>query len=232
MKINRQLNANSRQRTAYPTIIYSFYISIGFFLSQYFNIIVYKSRGADTLRTWFNIFQVSQYQPTIKTVTICILIMDILILILTNVVINKILKRNGIRILKVGFLISVILCIVSQLIYSSIIRIAYELFFSLIIFVSLLLDIEFIYSNDYRKGDKKEYWDLLRLLLPVCISFPLLITGGSLISTFYGNQNDVIRDQIYRHIALAIYFEIGTFIFILYPIIKKLIIIRRINKNN
>jgi hypothetical protein len=72
----------------------------------------------------------------------------------------------------------------------------------------------------------QELWDLLKILIPICVGFPILMSGGGFIASFYREEQEILRVQLYRHIAMALYFEIGAALFLLLPILKKILSMR------
>ena len=69
-------------------------------------------------------------------------------------------------------------------------------------------------------------WDVLKFITPLCIGIPILMGGAGFITSFYQAEKDVIRLQLYRHIAVAVYFELGAMLFLIYPVLKRVLLIR------
>ncbi len=213
----------------YTYYLGSIYIALGLFLSQYLNISVYKGRGNTSLQTWWNILKISITQPSIILVYICSSILTILAFLLMLVILKSLKAIDGIVVFKKGFCVSIVLSIFSQFLFSSMIRFIYEFFFSLIVFIGLSIRNEFFPKNGEKQNNEKIYqelWDLMKLLCPISINFPLLVSGGSLISTMFSKENGLLSQQLYRHIILAMYFEVGVFVFILGPIAKNIILLK------
>ncbi len=168
---------------------------------------------------------VLDYLVNIIDVYIYAIISAIIYLILSIYAIKSIKHYKNIRrIFSVGILISLLFSVNVQLFIVSVINFVYETFYVLIVYISLIIDSEFIHNN---KSNENELWDLIKIVLPICINFPLLMAGGGLIAAFYSGERDAVQAQLYRHVGLAIYFEIGAFAYIICPIIKKLLFLRK-----
>jgi len=214
----------------WPSMPYSLYLALGFFLSQLLNIQVYKAKGAISLQTWFTATGILNYQPSVKLVKFLCLIIAVFIFFLCQFLIPKIRLFSGERILTTGILLSIIFCVISQLIFSSVMRLSYEFSFCLIIFASLIVCQVFIQSIQGELEQNlriyQELWDLLKILIPICIGFPILMGGGGFIASFYIEEQGFLRMQLYRHIGMALYFEIGVALFLLLPTMKKILSMR------
>jgi len=108
-------------------------------------------------------------------------------------------------------------------------RFAYESMFCLLVLASLIIYKVFILGSTISLSNIAKYqelWDLLKFITPILIGIPILTGGTGFITAFYQNEPEVIKYQLYRHILMAVYFEIGAFAFIFLPIIKKIIEIR------
>jgi len=214
----------------WSSVPFSLYLAFGFFLSQLLNIQVYKAKGATSLQTWFMAAGILNYQPSVKLVKFLCLIMAVFIFFLCQFLIPKIRLFSGERMLTTGILISVIFCIISQLIFSSVMRLSYEFSFCLIVFTGLIVYQVFIQPVQGELGQNlrvyQELWDLLKILIPICIGFPILMSGGGFIAYFYMREQEFLRVQLYRHIAMALYFEIGAALFLLLPILRKILYMR------
>lgn len=212
------------------SIPYSFYLAFGFCLSQLLNIQVYEAKGATSLRTWFKGLGMLDFNPSVKLVKILCFVMAVIIFFLFQFMIPEMRQFSGERILNTGILVSFILIMISQLIFSSIMRLSYEFSFCLIIFTSIIVYQVFIQPIGGKlEGNLTAYqelWDVLKILIPVCIGFPILMGGGGLIASFYKEEQEFLRTQLYRHIAMALYFEIGAAFFLLLPIMKKILSLR------
>jgi hypothetical protein len=109
-------------------------------------------------------------------------------------------------------------------------RFSYEFSFCLVGFGSLIVYKIFVESNytEQRQNLRlyQELWDLLKILMPIIISPPLLVGFGGFIASFYPGEIEFIRAQLYRHIAMIAYFEIGIILLLFLQIIRKILSIR------
>jgi len=213
----------------YSSMPYSLYLAFGFFISQLLNILVYKARGAKKLQTWFNwIFGI--YYPSVEVVEFLCLIMALFVFFLCQFLLPKIRSYTSEQMLTRGILMSIMFCIISQLIFSSVMRLSYEFSFCLIVFTGLIVCRVFIQpiQGELSQNLKlyQELCDLLKILIPICIGFPILMGGGGFIASFYKEEQEFLKIQLYRHIAMALYFEIGAALFLLLPILKKILYMR------
>lgn len=213
-----------------PSMPYSLYLAFGFLLSQLLNIQVYEAKGATSLQTWVRATNIWNYQPSVRLAKLLCLSMAVVIFFLCQFLIPKIRSFPGERMLTTGILLSLVFCVVSQLIFSSVMRFSYEFSFCLIIFSGLIVYQVFIQPiKDGLEQNLRVYqelWDFLKFFIPICIGFPILIGGGGFITSFYGEEQGFMRVQLYRHITMALYFEIGASLFLLLPIIKKILSMR------
>lgn len=215
---------------------FAIYIAFGLFFSQYYNIHIYKSMGASNLNTWFNNFSLTHKLPRIKPVKIACALYSFILFLLIASQINKITNLNTILILKIGFLVSLFICAISQLIFSSIMRFTYELSFCLIVLFAILIHKLFLgfelTDYDFVRLSYKELWDLLIFIIPICIGFPIVIGGAGFISSFYSEERVILKKQLYRHISMSGYFEVGAIYFIIIPILEKIISSKQYFMNN
>jgi hypothetical protein len=205
---------------------YSLYIVFGFLLSHYSHIYVYKIRGGKTLMTWYRQLNLTKFEPTIKVVYVFLLIFMLIQFTLLFITIQNVPRSDPFSIFKVGIIYTVIFLLLSQLISSSVMRFAYETLICFIVLAGILLVKVFISKDIISTARYKELWDLLKFVAPFTIGIPILIGSVGFISSFYQPEQNVIRLQLYRHLAMTIYFILGTFCFILYPIIAKILILR------
>lgn len=209
---------------------YSLYLACGFLLSQLLNIQVYKARRSMSLQTWFKISGILNFKPSVRLVKFLCLMMALFIFVLCQFLIPKMRLFSGEGILTTAIFVSVLLIVISQLIFSSVMRLSYEFSFCLIVFSSLIVYEVFIQPTGGKLTGNltayQELWDVLKSLIPICIGFPILMGGGGFISSFYKEEQEFLRTQLYRHIAMAIYFEIGAALFLLLPIMNKILSMR------
>lgn len=209
---------------------FSLYISFGVLLSQLAQIHVYYKIGVRDLQTWFSAFHLAEKpQPMILTIQLCI-VMAICLFLLLQIFFSKSQAIEADKFLKWGILITIIICVISNLILSSIMRIPYEALFCFVSFFALLLQNQFIGAVsdqvDIIGKSYKELWDMLKMLIPVCLGLPIVMGGVGFIAAFYKEAQEVINLQLYRHVYMAIYFELGAISLLIYPIFKRLLIYR------
>lgn len=178
--------------------------------------------------TWYKSFGIYNYEPSVKIVLIaCIL------LVIANYIFAKLILMNkqsykGIIIFKKGLFFSVIICLISQIIFSSAMRFAYEFSFCLVVIFAIIIQNVFLKKRSNLKDEYQDIFDLLKFIVPLCISFPVLLGGSGFITSFYTEQ-EFIQLQLYRHISMSLYFILGSIIFIVYPLLKKILEIRESN---
>jgi len=208
----------------------AFYISVGFLISQFSNIFSYYSRGGTKLMTWFKLVGLTNREPSIFLISQLCIIMAILTFIGFQMFASYACKWPSLSILTRSIIFFVILCILSQLLFSSVMRFSYEILFCFVVIVSMVLVHTFFqtpieglttYSPEYN-----ELWDHLKYITTICLGIPILMGGAGFITSFYQTEQDMIRLQLYRHIAMAVYFELGAILFLIYPVLKRVLLIR------
>ena len=207
-------------------LFYSSYLTLGFFISQKSHIEVYKAGGATTLQTWLNL-TLRIPNPSVEFVEFLSLTMAPFVFFSCSFLLYKLHSSKAKKILHIGILISIIFCTISQLIFSSIMRLIYEFSFCLIVFASVIIYEVFIRSiQDSLSQNQKwriyqDLWELLKILTPICMGFPTLMGGVDLI--YKGEPLLWIYPRhmlMVRHILMAGYFEVGAAFFLIIPILK------------
>ena len=212
-------------------ILLSLYLAIGLFLSQFLHIHVYQNRGATTLQTWWSNFGIFDFKPSVGLVKMLCLILIVIAFFSMQIIYYKAGKWNGLTILNNGAIVLLVICVFSQLIFSSVMRLNYEILICFIPLIYILLDKTFLQPANISAIDSSklnELWDLLKFVTPICIGIPIIMGGVGFISSFYQGEQSVMRLQLYRHISMALYIEFGTIYFIVYPIFKKILIIKNL----
>jgi len=208
------------------SIYYSIYIMAGFVLSHYSHVYVYRIRGGKSLMTWFKLFNIIDKEPSVKLVYIFCLILIVIQFIMLQLTIPKATVFPPSSIFKIGIIYSLIFLLISQLISSSIMRLSYETLICFIVLIGILITQIFLISNKVSLERYQELWDLLKFVTPLCIGIPILMGSAGFITSFYQNEQNVIQMQLYRHIAMTLYFSLGTFFFVIYPIVSKIFHLR------
>lgn len=206
----------------------SLYLSLGILFSQLFNVYSYNSRGATKLMTWYKSYDIYNYEPSVKLVLIICILLSIANYVFMKLILMNKQSYKGIIIFKKGLLISIIICLISQIIFSSAMRFAYEFSFCLVVIFAIIIQNVFLKKRSNLKDEYQELFDLLKFIVPLCISFPVLLGGSGFITSFYTEQ-DFIQLQLYRHISMSLYFVFGTIIFIVFPLLKKILQMRESN---
>ena len=229
---------------------YSLYLTFGILFSQMLNILGYKVVEATTTTTWFNL--ISQildilgykvawfnwifgiYNPSVEFVEFLSLIMALFVFFSCSVLLYILRSSKVEQILTGGILISIIFCTISQLIFSSIMRLIYEFSFCLIVFASVIIYRTFIQSIQGSLSQNQKWriyqdlWELLKILIPICIGFPTVMGGVDLIykgeSLLWTYPRHLL---MVRHILMAGYFEVGAAFFLIIPILKTIFHMRR-----
>ena len=211
------------------------YPSVGILISQLLNVIVYNS---NKLKTWFNWLGLTEWQPTKSLVLVECVVMFLFGIYFGLLILEKITKKadNETTINLVIYCLS--LLVISQLVFSSIIRFIYELSYLLIFLTHIIMYHIFTNSIKYNNINKvskylyKELWELFRVFLSLSFGLPIIIGGGVLISVFFKNNLHLMRCQLYRHICMILYLEFGLLSMILIPIFMQIVKVRKIFYNN
>lgn len=199
---------------------------IGFVLSHYSHVYIYRIRGGKSLMTWFKLFNVINKEPSVKLVYILCLALIIIQFIMMQLTIPRATSSSLSSIFKIGIIYSFIFLILSQLISSSIMRLSYESLICFIVLIGILITQIFLICEKVSIERYQELWDLLKFITPLCIGIPILMGSAGFITSFYQNDQNVIQMQLYRHIAMTLYFSLGTFLFVIYPIVSKILHLR------
>lgn len=206
----------------------SIYLSVGILFSQLFNIHSYSTRGASTLMTWYKLLGILNYEPNISLVIIVCILFAIANYVFIKLILMNKQSYKGITVFKKGLSISIVICLLSQIIFSSAMRFAYEFSFCLVVIFAIVIQNVFLKQSSILKDEYQELWDILKFIVPLCIGFPVILGGSGFITSFYKEQ-EFIQLQLYRHIIMSLYFVLGTIIFIVYPLIKKILELRESN---
>ena len=158
------------------TIKYSIYLSFGFFLSQFSNIMVYYLQGSSNVDTLFSLTntlnRLPMFYASILSVSLCIFIFLIFQLIFPSLI-----QRSANKLLRNGLIIGLFFIFISQLLFTSIMRLVYEFSFYIIVISSLLIQKLWIKQprpNEKSRFDEikfhyNEIWDLLKVSIPMLL---------------------------------------------------------------
>jgi len=123
-----------------------------------------------------------------------------------------------------------LLCILSQCLFSSVMRFFYEILFCFVVIASMVIVQTFLKTPikdlTTSSSEYNELWDMVKFITTICLGIPILMGGAGFITSFYQTEQDMIRLQLYRHIAMAVYFEIGAILFLIYPVLKRVLLIK------
>jgi len=75
-------------------------------------------------------------------------------------------------------------------------------------------------------SDSSQLMDTLKFVIPLCIGLPVVMGGSGFIGSFYQKEHTTVQLQLYRHVIVSGYFLIGAFTFIVYPMIKQILIMK------
>lgn len=199
---------------------YSFYLAFGIFLSHCAHIYVYHKNGGTELATWFSQFGI--FSPLqVVTATQLATVFCISLFLIFQISFPFIIKFSLPKIFSISIFVTIIICIFSNLITSSIMRISYEALFCMIPFAAIILKLMITGSS------ASQLSDALKFIIPLCIGLPIVMGGSGFIASFYQKQQTTIQLQLYRHVIISTYFFIGAFGFIIYPIIKQILIMKK-----
>lgn len=176
--------------------------------------------------TWFKLTNITEKEPSLNLVYLLCLILIIVQFVMIQLSIPRVSNSSPTEIFRVGIIYSIIFLLSSQLITSSIMRLAYESMICFVVLFGILLTQVFLLKNEVSVERYQELWDLLKFVTPLFIGIPILLGSAGLITSFYQNEANVIKMQLYRHVALTLYITIGSFYFIIYPIIIKILYLR------
>lgn len=220
----------ARAFTSKASLPVALYVAIGLLFSQLMHIHSYHSRGGAKLMTWFKSFGLSNREPSIMLVSQLCIIMAVVVFLGLQLFVGRALESNSRVVLVRGTLLLVCACLVSQVMFSSIMRLSYESLFCFVALASVVLKLTFVDAvpNDVTSSSPEylELWDLLKFVTPICLGMPILMGGGGFITSFYQTEQVMVRLQLYRHIAMVVYFGVGAATLIVYPILRQILIIR------
>ena len=204
----------------------SAYISIGILASQFAHIQVYAALSADRVQTWFgNLGFATIAFPLRLVVVLCLAMGGALFLWFHSYTLRAIDEDRLVNARR-GALIAAVACVASQAIFSSIMRLAYEALFGVLAVAAVVLA-----PSRHAKasgGDQLKAhidpWDAFKFAVTVALTVPVLSTGAALISSFWDpSELAARRFQLYRHVAMVLYFELGLVTFLILPLGQKLL---------
>lgn len=212
------------------SMLLAVYLALGFLISQLTHIQCYYSRGATKLMTWYKLVGLTEREPSLVLIAQLCVIVAVLTFFAFQLFAHYASNWPSLTVLTRCILFCCCLCLASQALFSSAMRLAYEVLFSFVIVASMLIAKAFLQGAitglTIESREYSELWDVLKFITPLCIGIPILMGGAGFITSFYQAEKDVIRLQLYRHIAMAIYFELGAVLFLIYPVLKRVLLIR------
>ncbi|KKN54413.1 hypothetical protein LCGC14_0592590 [marine sediment metagenome] len=206
------------------------YLAIGFLLSQFSNIHLYTSSGATTLMTWYKMAGLTTREPRILLISQLCVIMAVVVFLSFQLFSHYAKEWTSLEVLHRSAILFGCLILISQALFSSVMRISYETLFCLVAISAMVLAQAFLRSPHtgiiLASPEYKELLDLLKFIIPLCLGIPILMGGAGFITSFYQSEQGMIRLQLYRHILMAIYFELGATLFLIYPILRRILLVR------
>ncbi|MBU0711245.1 hypothetical protein KKA87_04910 [bacterium] len=153
---------------------WSFYITIGFLISQFSNIYSYYSRGGDRLMTWFKLIGMTNKEPSIFLISQICILMAFLSFIGFQIFSSYSVNWSSLNVLVKSIIFFGVLCIISQCLFSSVMRFSYEILFSFVVIVSMVLTQSFFNVSTeglvMHSPEYEELWDLLKfMVLPTLV---------------------------------------------------------------
>ncbi len=196
-------------------------------LSQFFHIFIYK---CNHLRTWFNWLKLTTFSPSKLEASIGSITIGIMVFFMSLFFYNNRNKIDEITLIKYGFIYILSSVALSQLIFSSIMRLVYEtMFLGLFVFNIAINKLYLHYANIF--FDKKELydelWNVFRISISLSIGMPIIAGGGALLASFFKNDISFLRIQLYRHLTMILYFEFGIILLVIWPVIKQILLMRK-----
>ena len=212
------------------TMPLAIYVAFGLLLSQFFNIHSYYVRGGTKLMTWYKILGLTTREPSIILVSQVCLIMAIVVFLSIQLFATYALSWSSLKILQRGVFFFAVLCFFSQALFSSVMRLSYESLFCFVAIAAMTMDHTFLQPTvaglTSASPQYEELWDLLKFITPICLGIPILMGAAGFITSFYQTEQEMIRLQLYRHIAMVVYFELGAVLFLIYPVLKRILLIK------
>lgn len=202
------------------------YLALGFLLSHTLHVYAYWSMGASEMATWF-----TNFDPIFSRTIRCAIFLAVVFSIFTGfigwVILREIAKREIESSIKLSVGLSILLILISQIITSSVMRLLYEAGMLFVLISNALIYKVFLAPACCNPTSKELYerlWDLIRFSVPLLIGFPVLFGGVGAISAFYDTPQEFIHRQMYRHLFVTLYFVAGMATFIMWPILRQILI--------
>ena len=207
-------------------LILAVYLALGFFLSHTLHAHAYWSMGASEMATWF-----TNLDPIFSRTIRCAIFLAVVFSIFTGfigwIILREIDKRNIESSIKLSVGISILLILISQVITSSVMRLLYEAGMLFVLISNAIIYKVFLTPARRDPTSKELYerlWDLIRFSIPLLIGFPALFGGVGAISAFYDTPQEFIHRQMYRHLFITLYFAVGMAAFIMWPILRQILV--------
>lgn len=201
---------------------YSLYAGLACLLSQLGHIWVYAARGGHELLTWR-----SSVIPISTGVWGAALFL-LLSVVLSLRVLPPLYRQNPGRMLTLGMVYMLGMGTLSQVVFASMMRAAYEVSFYAVVVASVFV-VRFFTSKEALSmklqgtTHSQRLWHLARTLIPVSAAWPVAVLGISMIRDFYPGEPEVVRAQLYRHAIMAVLTVVGLLAFVILPILARIV---------
>lgn len=207
-------------------VVASTYIALGFLSSQFAQLEVYSALSADRVQTWWSNLGIATITLPVPLVAVmCLLLAGALFLGFHSYTMRAHTQSRYARARR-GALITVAACTASQAVFASVMRCAYETLFSMLAVSAVVMSTDPAVSSaaGSERQVKIDAWDAFKFAVTVAISVPVLSTGAALIAGFWDPAEMAARRyQLYRHVAMIFYFELGALTFLIVPLAAKLL---------
>ncbi len=201
---------------------YALYAGLASMLSQLGHVWVYAARGGHELRTWR-----STVIPISTGIwgSVLFLLMSVAVSLR---VLPSLYRQKPSVMLTWGMVYMLGMGSLSQLVFSSLMRVAYEVSFYAVVVASMFV-VRFFTSdkalsmNLQGTTHSQRLWHLARTLIPVSAAWPVAVLGISMIRDFYPGEPEVAKAQLYRHAIMAVLTVVGLLAFVILPILARIV---------
>ena len=198
------------------------YVTLGLLGSHFLQVQVYSIRGSKTLQTWLGHAGIDAHIPIGYGIYLSLVTITVLSIATFGLALRG-MNESPSATLKWGLRVVLAMALVSQLPFSSVMRLPYEALFLLVAMFGIITRALF---DPIRKPTEAVFADakgIIKFVLPISIGLPLLVGGVGFISSFYSGDQDIVRLQLYRHFYLSAYFLLGAGFFVIYPMLYQML---------
>jgi hypothetical protein len=208
----------------------SIYASVSCFIGQLANIRVYAHGGEETVMTWWGLTWESHGQTIGADYGLGVSIALLTAAFVANQLFLPILyRREAKHMLYLGGIYILVMGCVSQLAFSSVMRVAYETSFYAIVLIGLFVDKHFtsdaVMAQEPAGGTShsQRLWHLLRMIVPVSVAWPAAVLGINLLRHFFGSDSAIIKVQLYRHATMMLLTMAGFLVLVIIPVLARIV---------